>query len=320
VIPTARRTTTAVLAAALVLLGLAAVSGLPGGPATAAARARPTPSAASQATSQATALAGPVTLGQISAPVGQCTPALTAVMYAEAAGLPSYVAPAAGVITSFSNQSGSVTGAIRLVIMGQGSPASHRTVLAYSSAMTTAPNVLNTFPTRVSAPAGSTIAIQIGTAGMYCAATGTAGDIVKAEAFDPTTATDFKGGSPLNGLRLDLSAVLEPDVDGDGYGDVSQDACPQSAATQAPCPAPDTVLGKAPSGRTKNPNRKITFSSTVAGSTFVCTVDGKKAKPCSSPLKRKYKAGTHHIKISAVSPFGIVDPKPAKVRFTVVAT
>jgi hypothetical protein len=33
-----------------------------------------------------------------------------------------------------------------------------------------------------------------------------------------------------------ISAVLEADADGDGYGDETQDLCPQSAATQAACP------------------------------------------------------------------------------------
>ncbi len=37
--------------------------------------------------------------------------------------------------------------------------------------------------------------------------------------------------------RVPLAAVIEPDADGDGYGDETQDKCPQSAATQSECPA-----------------------------------------------------------------------------------
>ena len=33
-----------------------------------------------------------------------------------------------------------------------------------------------------------------------------------------------------------VTAVLEPDADNDGFGDETQDQCPQSAATQGPCP------------------------------------------------------------------------------------
>jgi hypothetical protein len=38
-------------------------------------------------------------------------------------------------------------------------------------------------------------------------------------------------------VRVALVAVIEPDKDGDGYGDETQDKCPQSAAYQGPCPA-----------------------------------------------------------------------------------
>jgi len=36
--------------------------------------------------------------------------------------------------------------------------------------------------------------------------------------------------------RLPLAATIEPDADNDGFGDETQDKCPQSASTQAPCP------------------------------------------------------------------------------------
>jgi hypothetical protein len=37
-------------------------------------------------------------------------------------------------------------------------------------------------------------------------------------------------------VRVPLVAVIEPDRDGDGYGDETQDKCPQSAAYQGECP------------------------------------------------------------------------------------
>lgn len=43
---------------------------------------------------------------------------------------------------------------------------------------------------------------------------------------------------PLLPGRLPISGVLEPDADNDGYGDETQDKCPQSAALQTPCPPP----------------------------------------------------------------------------------
>ena len=41
---------------------------------------------------------------------------------------------------------------------------------------------------------------------------------------------------PATEGRVPLAAVVEPDGDNDGYGDETQDLCPQSATTQAPCP------------------------------------------------------------------------------------
>ena len=37
-------------------------------------------------------------------------------------------------------------------------------------------------------------------------------------------------------VRVPLVTVIEPDRDGDGYGDETQDGCPQSAAYHGPCP------------------------------------------------------------------------------------
>jgi hypothetical protein len=53
------------------------------------------------------------------------------------------------------------------------------------------------------------------------------------------------GGTPVGstfrverstGLQVPIAARIEPDVDGDGYGDETQDRCPQSAAYQTACP------------------------------------------------------------------------------------
>lgn len=49
---------------------------------------------------------------------------------------------------------------------------------------------------------------------------------------------NFVGGAPA------VLATVEPDVDGDGYGDETQDSCPISAARQSPCPAPIVRLLK----------------------------------------------------------------------------
>jgi hypothetical protein len=44
------------------------------------------------------------------------------------------------------------------------------------------------------------------------------------------------GSGPAGGTRVPVFASIEPDVDNDGFGDETQDACPQSATTQVACP------------------------------------------------------------------------------------
>ncbi|HEX6228767.1 MAG TPA: hypothetical protein VFZ41_04800, partial [Solirubrobacterales bacterium] len=45
-------------------------------------------------------------------------------------------------------------------------------------------------------------------------------------------------GISLENSQLPLSAIVEPDADGDGYGDETQDFCPTDASVQGACPQP----------------------------------------------------------------------------------
>jgi hypothetical protein len=155
---------------------------------------------------------------------------------------------------------------------------------------------------------------------MFCAIdVGLAGDELALAVYDPDLSNDMSYGPTVGsaGKRPDISAVLEPDLDGDLYGDISQDLCPQSKLTQAACPAPKTVVTKAPKKTTTQRTVKIKFRSSIAGSTFKCAVDKKKAKPCRSPFKKRFTYGKHKVVVTAISPVGIADPTPAKVKFKV---
>jgi len=257
-------------------------------------------------------------LGKVAAasPVN-CTPGpATMAQYLEG-GAPSYTTPTAGVITSYSVRS-SGAGLVRLVVFGPSAIAGHRTVVAMSAQNPVPVNTaVNTFPTRVPVTAGLSIGLNNSAGSMICWGAGFAGDQVAAVPFDPAGSSDFPGGNPQNTKRVNISAVLEPDVDGDQYGDLTQDLCPQSKLTQAACPAPDTTVTRKPKRKAANRKPKIRFSSTIAGSTFTCAVDGKAAKPCTSPYKKRFKVGKHTVVITATSAVGIADPTPARVKFKV---
>jgi hypothetical protein len=178
-------------------------------------------------------------------------------------------------------------------------------------------STLNTVPVRVPVTAGTSLGMYINTALMGCASAGVAGDVMSGAMLDPSVSTAYSPAASFPSFRLNLSAVWEPDADGDGYGDVSQDACPESKLAQAACPAPDTTVTKKPKKKSTKRKAKIVFSSTIAGSTFTCAVDKKAAKPCTSPFKKKFKYGKHKVVITATSPAGIVDPTPVTVKFKV---
>jgi DNA-binding beta-propeller fold protein YncE len=91
---------------------------------------------------------------------------------------------------------------------------------------------------------------------------------------------------------------------GGGGGDASGDAAP-----------PDTQITDGPKDkvRTSKKRKKVTFefTSTEAGSTFECSLDGAPFAPCTSPSVEKVKKGKHGFEVRATDPAGNVDPTPA---------
>ena len=177
---------------------------------------------------------------------------------------------------------------------------------------------VHAFPARIPVQAGWQLGVGTSVSGQACAIdAGIAGDVLGAqENFNADTSTDMTL-TPTTARRPDISAVLEPDLDGDLYGDISQDLCPVSKLTQSACPAPNTRVTKQPRKSSTKRKATIKFSSTIAGSTFTCAVDGKAATACTSPFKKKFKYGKHKVVITAVSPVGIADATPVTVKFKV---
>jgi hypothetical protein len=89
------------------------------------------------------------------------------------------------------------------------------------------------FPIRVPVQAGDRFGVS-GQGALACN-TGNEGDVVGATHLNvaPGQSERF---SRLSGYQLALSVRVEPDADGDGYGDETQDGCPTLSAFQVPCP------------------------------------------------------------------------------------
>src|SRR5215212_3776587 len=113
--------------------------------------------------------AGAVTLGQVaSGAATACTPGPTTMVQYVEGGTPTYVAPTAGVITSYSVRAGANGGLARLVVLGTSPTAGHRLVVALSAQNAVVVNTVNTFATRVPIAAGSSIGLNNSANAMVC--------------------------------------------------------------------------------------------------------------------------------------------------------
>jgi hypothetical protein len=129
-----------------------------------------------------------------------------------------------------------------------------------------------------------------------------------------------------DGLADSLEAAIGSDprntnTDGDGLAD-GGDACPTLPGTLPNgCPditLPDTKIKKGPKKQTSKTSAKLTFTSTEAGSTFACSLDGKAFKSCKSPQKYKgLKPGKHTFEVRAIDAAKNLDPTPASRAWTV---
>jgi hypothetical protein len=152
---------------------------------------------------------------------------------------------------------------------------------------------------------------------------------------DPIFA-DFAGGNfrPLAGSPLiDAGNPAAPDpgetdVDGNPRA-VAVNVCPArrdigafELNTPRECAVPDTTAPDttapetAVSGKRKVKTRKkkarvtFTFSSSEAGSTFACSLDGRPFSPCTSPFTKKLRRGAHTLSVRATDAAGNADQSP----------
>ena len=167
-------------------------------------------------------------LGQTSASSLGCIPndaAQTAV-----GGGPDYTVPYDGVLTSWSyyNVDGTPAGsALHLKVWRPVSGSTYQIVAAPDD-QPVAPG-LNTFGIRVPVQQGDVLGYHADNLSPCFFNTADPGDSFSwtLDSTDPGVGATEDLSINTNGFtRLNVAAVLEPDVDGDGYGDDTQDACP----------------------------------------------------------------------------------------------
>jgi hypothetical protein len=94
----------------------------------------------------------------------------------------------------------------------------------------------STYKSRVPVGAGDYLALAGNPYGAYCETTDPADTFKSAVGGTPVGSTFRVEAASKTLLQAPIVAQIEPDADGDGYGDETQDQCPQSAAYQTACP------------------------------------------------------------------------------------
>jgi hypothetical protein len=148
--------------------------------------------------------------------------------------------PVSGVVTSWTFNiipvpSGLVSQKVK-ILRPLGS-AQYRVIGESSSASIS--SGLNTFQTRIPVLAGDHIGVYGSIEGeggaVYCE-TENPGDRLGVIPGDPGLGATGTSLTEENGLQVPITVSIEPDADNDGFGDETQDLCPQSALHQAACP------------------------------------------------------------------------------------
>jgi Ca2+-binding RTX toxin-like protein len=87
---------------------------------------------------------------------------------------------------------------------------------------------------------------------------------------------------------------------------------PPGTTPPADTTAPETTIGSHPKPKTKKRRAIFTFTSSEAGSTFLCSVDGAPFAPCTSPFTTpKRKKGKHRFDVLATDSAGNRDQSAA---------
>jgi uncharacterized repeat protein (TIGR01451 family) len=241
-----------------------------------------------------------VTIGQTQGAADSCSSAIVNVQDGNA----GYVAPSNGVVVSWSYLAQANTPNLRLRIYQPGADAT-KWIARSESALKPAgsgagqvgANRLNSFPESPGLPIRSGDHLGLTTSGAgasswSCITTSSAADLIrqKSPPDQPVGESGTFPGAALDHHAIGVSAVIEPDADGDLYGDETQDSCPTDPAVHSGgCPVDLSIVKSAsPNPRvgdnlvyglsvknnsTINPAAGVTVTDTLpAGVTFVSAV------------------------------------------------
>jgi len=171
-----------------------------------------------------------------------------------------------------------------------------------------------TFSTRISVQAGDLIgalAAASGATGTVFCDTGAPGDRVGAIPGTAPVGSTVTSGEEAEGLQNPIVVFVEPDADNDGYGDETQDKCPQNPAVQDACPIAPVIAPVTLSTSSVAKRGLVTVlvtANTQAPVTVGGTVKLGKGKAA------KLSGGTQVVVPGAIAKFTLLFPQKLKTK------
>lgn len=152
------------------------------------------------------------------------------------------------------------------------------------------------FQTRIPVPAG--VSFGVTSTKSFPACDASTGDTVGFFAGAGSVGSKAKPFETRTELLLSLGVVVEPDADGDGFGDETQDQCPQSATTQGACPPPPPPPGGGVSsatvklkGKPKLEGNVVAVKLTTSVATKLTATGSIRGKRAAAPVTKTVKPG-----------------------------
>jgi len=162
------------------------------------------------------------------------------IKHGEGAALP-VAAPISGVVTKWRVDATTYTGATSelLKVIRPTADTYEFQIVGESHVELIQPEAVNVYDARIPVNAGDFFGVTGFPVNLGCS-TSSSDDHLAYIAGNPQVGTT-QTFSITSGLQASVTAFVEPDADGDGYGDETQDHCPEDPGLQGACPPPAAV-------------------------------------------------------------------------------